>query len=174
MLVTAKLQHAHILSVLTAGARDGLLYYVTPFVAGDSLRHRITLRRSRSSIDEVPCACCAKSSTHSRLRTRWKSCIAISSPTTSCLQHGHAILADFGIARVVEQATRGDSVRTRSRTSGSDVGTPGYMCAEQLAGRSATWMRARTSTRWVSSPLKCWRGTHRFRVASARSAWSRT
>ena len=32
MLVTAKLQHAHILPVLTAGAREGLIYYVTPFI----------------------------------------------------------------------------------------------------------------------------------------------
>ncbi|HWZ59561.1 MAG TPA: protein kinase, partial [Gemmatimonadaceae bacterium] len=42
MLLTAKLQHAHILPVLSAGAHGDLLYYLTPFVAGDTLRHRLT------------------------------------------------------------------------------------------------------------------------------------
>jgi len=39
--VTAHLQHPHVLPVLAAGARGGLLYYVTPYVAGESLRHRL-------------------------------------------------------------------------------------------------------------------------------------
>ncbi|MDF2775434.1 MAG: protein kinase [Geminicoccaceae bacterium] len=39
--VTAHLQHPHILPVLAAGERDGLLYFVTPFIEGESLRHRL-------------------------------------------------------------------------------------------------------------------------------------
>src|ERR671934_2254086 len=41
MLLTARLQHPHILPVHAAGAKDGLLYYVSPYVAGESLRERL-------------------------------------------------------------------------------------------------------------------------------------
>ena len=45
MLVTARLQHPHILPVLNAGARDSLLYYVMPYVSGESLRARLERER---------------------------------------------------------------------------------------------------------------------------------
>jgi serine/threonine protein kinase/tetratricopeptide (TPR) repeat protein len=131
MLVTAKLQHAHILPVLTAGARDGLLYYVTPYVAGDSLRNRIAsegalpLNEVISLLREVAEALAfahARSVVHRDLK-----------PDNIFLQHGHAILADFGIARAVEQATRGTPTERLTRT-GLGLGTPGYMSPEQLAG----------------------------------------
>jgi serine/threonine protein kinase len=131
MLVTAKLQHAHILPVLTAGARDGLLYYVTPFVAGESLRQRLLLRGALS-IDEVV-----------RVLREVVDALAFAhalgvvhrdlKPDNILLQHGHAILADFGIVRVVEQTTRGDSAGPLTEI-GLAVGTPGYMAPEQLVG----------------------------------------
>jgi tetratricopeptide (TPR) repeat protein len=131
MLVTAKLQHAHILPVLTAGARDGLLYYVTPFVAGESLRQRLTLHGALS-IDEVV-----------RVLREVVDALAFAhalgvvhrdlKPDNILLQHGHAILADFGIVRVVEQTTRGDSAGPLTEI-GLAVGTPGYMAPEQLLG----------------------------------------
>jgi len=131
MLVTAKLQHAHILPVLTAGARDGLLYYVTPYVAGDSLRNRIAtegalpLNTAIVLLREVAEALAfahARAVVHRDLK-----------PDNIFLQHGHAILADFGIARAVEQATRGTPTDRLTRT-GLGLGTPGYMSPEQLAG----------------------------------------
>ena len=131
MLVTAKLQHAHILPVLTAGARDGLLYYVTPFVAGESLRQRLLLhgalpidevvRVLREVVDALAFAH-ALGVVHRDLK-----------PDNILLQHGHAILADFGIVRVVEQATRGDAAGPLTEI-GLAVGTPGYMAPEQLVG----------------------------------------
>jgi serine/threonine-protein kinase len=52
MLVTARLQHPHILPVLNAGAREGLLYYVMPYVPGESLRARLQ-REGRLPVAEV-------------------------------------------------------------------------------------------------------------------------
>ncbi|HEY9517409.1 MAG TPA: serine/threonine-protein kinase, partial [Gemmatimonadaceae bacterium] len=132
MLVTAKLQHAHILPILSAGARDGLLYYVTPYIAGESLRQRLALHGAlpidatihllREVADALAFAH-AFGVIHRDLK-----------PENIFLQHGHAILADFGIARAVEQATEGGSERL-TRT-GTGLGTPGYMSPEQLAGES--------------------------------------
>ncbi len=139
MLVTAKLQHAHILPVLTAGARDGLLYYVTPYIAGDSLRHRLQTHgalpidevvRLLSEVAEALGFAHARDVVHRDLK-----------PDNIFLQHGHAILADFGIAHAVEQAAHGTPGERLTRT-GMGIGTPGYMSPEQLAGDPGVDARA--------------------------------
>ena len=139
MLVTAKLQHAHILPVLTAGARDGLLYYVTPYVVDESLRHRLTLQgalpldeavRLLREVADALAFAHALGVVHRDLK-----------PDNVFLQHGHAILADFGIARAVEQATRGVPAERLTGT-GMGLGTPGYMAPEQLAGEPDVDARA--------------------------------
>jgi serine/threonine protein kinase len=71
ILLAARLQHPHIVPLLTAGAREGLLYYVMPFIDGESLRARLARHVS-----------CATSRTRSRSPTPTASFIATSSPIT--------------------------------------------------------------------------------------------
>lgn len=139
ILVTAKLQHPHILPVLTAGARDGLVYYITPFVGDESLRQRIA-QRGALPIDEAV-----------RLLRTVADALAFAhalgvvhrdlKPDNIFLQHGYAILADFGIARAVEQATLATPAERLTGT-GMGLGTPGYMAPEQLAGEADVDARA--------------------------------
>ncbi len=138
MLLTARLQHAHILPVLSAGTRNGLLYYVTPYITGESLRRHIeihgalpvdmTMRLLREVADALGFA-----HRHGVVHRDLK-------PANIFLQHGHAILADFGIARAVESAAARD-VERLTRT-GTGLGTPGYMSPEQLAGDANVDARA--------------------------------
>ena len=131
MLVTARLQHAHILPVLSAGSRDGLLYYVTPYVAGESLRLRLdrdgalplaeVVRLMREVADALAFAH-AQGVVHRDLK-----------PENILLQHGHVVLADFGIARALEEASILESSLHLTRT-GVGLGTPGYMAPGQLGG----------------------------------------
>jgi tetratricopeptide (TPR) repeat protein len=146
MLVTAKLLHPHILPVLSAGARDGLLYYVTPYVTGESLWHRLS-RDGALMIDEAV-----------RLLREVTSALAFAheqgvihrdlKPGNILLQHGHVLLADFGIARALHKASKdagGDRLTItgeRLTTVGLGLGTPGYMAPEQLAGDADVDARA--------------------------------
>lgn len=137
--VTAVLgQHPHVLPVLSTGTNDGLLYYVTPYIEGESLRHRLR-REGRLPVDDAV-----------RLLIELGRALAFAhekgivhrdlKPENVLLADGHAILADFGISAVLARPDTpppGDGDGVRLTELGMAVGTPGYMSPEQAAGDTA-------------------------------------
>jgi formylglycine-generating enzyme required for sulfatase activity len=128
MEFTARLQHPHILPVLAAGAREGLLYYVMPFVSGESLRRcferegRLAVQDAMRLLREIADAL-AFAHSHGVIHRDIK-------PENVLLEGKHAVLSDFGIARALVESRTGD----RLTATGVAIGTPGYMSPEQLSG----------------------------------------
>jgi eukaryotic-like serine/threonine-protein kinase len=125
--LVARLSHPHILPLHDSGAADGLLFYVMPFVEGESLRDRLrrekqlpvelALRLTREIADALHYA-----HAHGVIHRDIK-------PENILLQSGHAVVADFGIARAVDAA--GGEKLTET---GLALGTPAYMSPEQVSG----------------------------------------
>jgi len=125
--ITAKLQHPHILPLYDSGEADGLLYYVMPFVEGESLADMIE-REKQLSIDEAMVITkeVAGALGHAHAYGLVHRDIK---PDNIMMTGGHAIVADFGIAKAVSEA--GGSGVT---STGTSIGTPAYMSPEQGAG----------------------------------------
>ncbi|MDH5233574.1 MAG: serine/threonine-protein kinase [Gemmatimonadota bacterium] len=125
--LAAKLQHPHILGLYDSGVADGLMYYVMPFVKGESLRDRLD-RESMLPLDDA-------------LRITLEVCGALQhahdqgivhrdiKPENILLSGDHALVADFGIARAASEAGQQKLTQT-----GMAVGTPVYMAPEQSTG----------------------------------------
>jgi TolB-like protein len=135
--VIAQLQHPHIVPVLTAGGDGTLLWYVMPYVAGESLRARLVregalpvadaLRIARELLDALAYA-------HERgiMHRDVK-------PENILLEGRHAVVADFGVAKALADA----GVSGAGLTSvGLALGTPAYMAPEQAMADPTTNHRA--------------------------------
>jgi eukaryotic-like serine/threonine-protein kinase len=124
---TARLQHPHILPLLDSGAADGLLYYVMPYVTGETLRARLE-RERQLPIDE---ALRIAREVANALEHAHKQGIIHRDvkPENILLQDGAAVVADFGIALAVQSAGG-----ARMTQTGLSLGTPQYMSPEQAMG----------------------------------------
>ena len=135
ILIAAQLTHPHILTLIDSGEAAGCLYYVTPYVAGQTLRERLDRERQlpvaealsiTRDVAEALGYAHEQGVVHRDIK-----------PENILLEAGHAVVADFGIARALAAASDDDVT-----ASGIAVGTPRYMSPEQatasqsLDGRS--------------------------------------
>ena len=127
--ITAQLDHPHVVPLLDSGSHEGLLYYVMPFVEGETLRDRLTREGALSLADALRIArevadgldhAHARGITHRDIK-----------PENVLLADRHARLGDFGVARAVSSAGTGLTA------TGLALGTPHYMSPEVAAGEPA-------------------------------------
>jgi serine/threonine protein kinase/tetratricopeptide (TPR) repeat protein len=127
--IAANLTHPHIVPLFDSGEAGGFLYYVMPFVEGESLRDRL-LREEKLSVPETVRITDQVASALSYAHERGVVHRDIK-PENILLAGDQAIVADFGIARAVEVAGGGKLTGT-----GIAVGTPAYMSPEQAVGET--------------------------------------
>lgn len=125
--IATRLTHPHILPVYDSGETHGLLWYVMPFIQGESLRDRLDRDRQLPIEDAIAIAGEAADAlgyahqqgvVHRDVK-----------PENILLQDGHAVIADFGIARAIDAAESDKLTMT-----GTSVGTAAYMSPEQFSG----------------------------------------
>jgi serine/threonine protein kinase len=125
--ISARLDHPHILTLIDSGAADGFVYYVMPFVRGESLRDKLK-RQKRLRLDEA--LEIARQITSALDYAHRQGIVHRDiKPENILLHEGEAVLTDFGIATAVEEAGG-----TRLTESGVSPGTPRYMSPEQATG----------------------------------------
>jgi eukaryotic-like serine/threonine-protein kinase len=125
--LAASLQHPYIVPLLSAGSSGDLLYYVMPYVEGESLRAKLvregelsvgeTVRILRDVVDALAYAH-AEGVVHRDVK-----------PENVLIARKHAVVSDFGVAKAVTASTRGASLTSL----GVALGTPAYMAPEQAA-----------------------------------------
>src|SRR5688500_13694944 len=131
--VAARLTHPNIVPLLDSGSAAAAPYYVMPFIDGESLRARLD-RGERVPLDEAIA-----------LVTEIADALEYSpaagivhrdiKPENILVLHGHAVVADFGIARALTRATE-PTMNSMTTTGGVVLGTPAYMSPEQAVGET--------------------------------------
>ena len=126
--IAARLQHPHILPLYDSGAASGLLFYVMPYVEGESLRDRLDREKQLSLEDTLRitaevAGALAYAHSHGVVHRDIK-------PENIMLSGGSAVVADFGIARALSAAGEAHHITQ----TGTVIGTPAYMSPEQATG----------------------------------------
>lgn len=147
ILVSAGLQHPHIVSVIGSGEVDGLPYFIMPFIDGESLRTRLTrgplaVREAVAILRDV-----ARALSYAHSRDVVHRDIK---PDNILLTGGAAVVTDFGVSKALNasRAARGNQHATPGGSPsaitahGIAIGTPAYMAPEQAAGDPNTDHRA--------------------------------
>ncbi len=125
--ITARLNHPHVLTLIDSGRANGLVYYVMPYVDGESLRerlqreHRLPVSDAARILRDVADALAAAHHlgvVHRDVK-----------PENVLLTGRHALVTDFGVAKALYEAADATGTAT-----GLAVGTPAYMSPEQAAG----------------------------------------
>ncbi len=127
ILVAAKLQHPHIVALLTAGSHDDLLYYVMPYIKGESLRAKLAREgalpigetvRILHEVSDALASAHREGVVHRDIK-----------PDNVLLSDDHALVTDFGVAKAVSESTGSQTLTSM----GVALGTPTYMSPEQAA-----------------------------------------
>ncbi|MGH7469411.1 MAG: serine/threonine-protein kinase [Longimicrobiales bacterium] len=163
---TANLQHPHILPLHDSGEVDGTVYYVMPFVEGESLRARLNREKQLPVDDALRIAREVASALdyahrHGVVHRDIK-------PENILLHDGQALVADFGIALA---ASNTESARLTE--TGISMGTPQYMSPESRPRASEKSPAAAMSSDWAALSTRCWLGSRHSRGQPRKRFWGR-
>jgi len=125
--IAARLTHPHILALYDSGEAAGFLYYVMPYLPEPSLRQRLATTGRLGTHEALTIA--ARVADALTYAHRMGILHRDIKPENVLFAEGHAIVADFGIAKAISTASGPHLTRT-----GFPLGTPGYMSPEQAAG----------------------------------------
>ena len=163
--IAARLQHPHMVPLLTAGELDGQPYFTMPFVEGQSLRARLERRDAPVSTPDAV-----------RLLREIASALAYAhangvvhrdiKPENVLLSAGAAMVTDFGVAKAINAASVTASERMTS--AGFALGTPAYMAPEQATADPLTDHRADIDA-WGMVAYEVFAGESAFEGRSARA-----